>query len=101
MNPRARRTAKRSRGLALSVAVALFACLPVFAVAPPPPPKAAVPEVPGPAGLFDLPEFHTDPVHMTLAVFGASSSPIGPWSAAATLCAGEHPAWRRGNSKAC
>jgi hypothetical protein len=80
--------------MALAVTAALLGVLPAFAAAPPPPPA---PEVPGPPGLFEPVEFHTDPLHMALAVIGASASPTGAWASAAAVFAGEHDrvkAWK-------
>jgi hypothetical protein len=77
---------------ALAVLAALLLAIPAAALEPP--------EQPGPP-LFE-PEFHTNPVHMTVAVVGASAAPhTARWSAAAVLFAGEHPrvkAWNLQNS---
>jgi hypothetical protein len=81
--------------MALAVVAALLGSLSAFAAAPPPLP--ADPVVPGPPGLFEVPEFQTDPVRMSLAVIGAGASPTGAWASAATVYAGEHPrvnAWK-------
>ena len=80
----------------LTLAAALLWVFPAFAVAPPaqvhPPP-----EVPGPGPLFNADDIHTDPVHMALAVFGASTTPANGWAATATIYVGEHrlvQAWK-------
>ena len=39
--------------------------------------------------LFEAPEFQADPHRLAVAVFGASTTPTGPWSFAAALYAGD------------
>ena len=60
------------------------------------PPRTEPPVLPGPPGLFEAPEFQTDPHRMALAVW-RGTTPTGAWSAAAAVFAGEHPrvnAWK-------
>jgi hypothetical protein len=63
---------------------------PAHAAAPP----VGLPEQPAPGPLFNGDDFHADPVRLALAVLAGSSSPTGPFSAAAVLSAGDHPAVR-------
>ncbi len=91
--PFARRS--RDQAMVLVVVAALLGALPGFAAAPPP--RTEPPVLPGPPGLFEAPEFQTDPHRMALAVWGAGTTPTGAWSSAAALYAGEHPrvnAWK-------
>lgn len=89
----------RGRRAVLAALAALLLAVPAAAVAPPDR-KTSPPEQPGPP-LFDA-EFHTNPVHMSVAVVGASAAPhTGRWGAAAVLFAGEHPrvrAWSLQNA---
>lgn len=88
-------TSHQCRGLiaGLLCLVALVWAAPAGAVAPPP--LQPLPEEPGPGPLFAPNEFHTNPLHMALNVFGASTSPgSGRFASVAALYAGEQTrAW--------
>ncbi len=74
------------------VLLALLAlALTVYAVEPPPPEQAQ----PGPGPLFPADELHANPLHLSLAVVGATPTPLtGPLVTVGSLVAGEqHQAW--------
>ena len=74
--------------LALALLVALAPAL--EAAAPP----AAAPEALAPGPLFEVGRPHTNPVHMALAVVGATPTRTGPFATLAVLDAGERTkAW--------
>jgi len=83
--------AGRMKRLVLLVLAAALLASAANAAAPP----VAVVEVPGPP-LFNE-DFHADAKRMSLAVIGASTTPVGPLSSMAVLYGGEHPrvrAWK-------
>lgn len=92
MTRRPRDTGSCLLGLLALVVVVALAALPSPAAAPPVP----VPEAPGPGPLFNPDEIHANPLHLSVAVLGATSQPItGLYSTLGILYAGEHTqAWK-------
>ncbi|MFO0841885.1 MAG: hypothetical protein U0797_05715 [Gemmataceae bacterium] len=75
----------------LAILAALTLVVGARAAAPPP----AMPERPAPGPLFNADEVHVNPLHLSLAAFGAATPPsTGRWAALGAVYAGEqHRAW--------
>src|SRR4051812_48921770 len=82
-------------GEVLALLLSFVLLLPAFATGAAPPVPPPLPEEPGPGPLFNPEDFHTNPVHMALAVLAGPPIPsVGAISTAGVLVAGENTrAW--------